>query len=269
MGIDADKAEVLEGASYQGKLFSLVKIYKDIDQKSALDHAKQLTLENKAQQLVIVVEERDIIGCSFAIWQEDKSLKVKDLSDYLIERIDLRKLVTRMLGPDGIDINDRQYRLKTYNRCFVGQEAVAWLQQNLKLTKPEALQLGQRLVNGGWVRHVVDEHDFRDEYLFYQIQWQDYPVEKIDLDWLVAKMQGDDGIDISDRQYHLKIYPQCFIGRDAVEWFQGKFFLSEEDAVRLGRRLIRQARIHHVTFEHNFKNEYLFYQFYSEKAIAA
>ncbi len=265
MGITAEKSEILSGLSYKNKLFTRVKIYKEADQKAAVEYAKELTLDSKAQRLVLVVEERDIIGCSFVIWQENKEIKAKSLSDYLVDQIDLRKLVTRMLSNDGLEICDRQYHLKTYNQCFVGQDAVAWFQSKLGLTKTEALLLGQRLVDGRWIRHVVDEHDFKDEYLFYQLQWRDYPVENINLDQLIARMTSENGIDIRDRQYHLKTYPQCFIGRDLVQWFQRQFFLSEEDAIYLGQRLIKETKIHHVTFEHNFENEYLFYQFFPKK----
>lgn len=100
--------------------------------------------------------------------------------------------------------------------------------------------------------------------MFYQVHWRDYPVENIDLDQLISRMKGANGLDIKDRQYHLKTYPNCFTGQEAVEWFQRSFYLSEKDAMRLGRRLIKETKIHHVAFQHNFKNEYLFYQFYAQ-----
>ena len=262
MGLTADKSEVIEGASYQDKLFTRVKIYAEADQDMAIAHAKKIILESKGCQ-TIVVKEKDIIGCSWAIWKENKSIKVKQLSDYPINQIDLRILVTQMIRPGGINISDRQYHLKNYDRCFIGKEAVQWFQKELHLSEIDAIRLGQRLLDGRWIRHVLDEHDFKNDYLFYQLHWSDYPVEKINLDQLVDRMLGKKGLSIKDRQYHLKTYPNCFIGEDAVKWFQRSFYLSEKDAIRLGKRLIREAKIHHVSFQHNFKNEYLFYQFYS------
>lgn len=264
MHIDADKSEVIEGASYQEKLFSRVKIYGEADRELAIAQAKNITLECKGC-LTLVVKEKDIIGCSWAIWQENKTLKIKQLSDYPVNQIDLRVLVMQMLKQGGLNIGDRQYHLKNYDRCFIGQEAVQWFQKKLSLSESDAIQLGQRLLNGRWIRHVLDEHDFKNDYLFYQLHWRDYPVEKIDLDSLVARMAGQKGVSIKDRHYHLKTYPNCFIGKDAVEWFQKTFYLSEKDSIRLGRRLIRETKIHHVTFQHNFKSEHLFYQFYSQK----
>ena len=266
MPITGDKSEVVEGVAYQDKLFTRIKIYTEDDQETAIAHAKQVTLDQKGCR-TIVVKEKDIIGCSWGIWKEDKSVKVKQLSDYPINQIDLRLLMTQMIKKGGIQISDRQYHLKTYERCFIGQEAVQWFQKVLLLSEADAIRLGQRLLNERWIRHVLDEHDFKNDYLFYQLHWSDYPVEKIDLDQLVYRMTGDGGISIKDRQYHLKTYPNCFIGKETVEWFQRSFYLSEKDALRLGRRLIREAKIHHVTFQHNFKNEHLFYQFYSQDKI--
>ena len=80
---------------------------------------------------------------------------------------DLARLVERMREPSGVPIQDRRHRLAVYPRCFVGSEAVDWLLRTAELTRGEAVALGQRLIDRGFVRHVLDEHGFRDGNFFY------------------------------------------------------------------------------------------------------
>lgn len=82
--------------------------------------------------------------------------------------ISLEKLVEQMRGSNGIDIRDRRYRLNTYPKCFVGSEAVAWLMRTQKISRADAVQIGQQLARRGIIHHVLDEHDFQDSFLFYR-----------------------------------------------------------------------------------------------------
>lgn len=67
---------------------------------------------------------------------------------------------------------------------------------------------------------------------------------------------------IKDRTYHLKKYPKCFIGSEAVTFFLTTDFCNNiEDAISLGERLMKEDHIHHVLDEHTFKNENLYYRF--------
>lgn len=87
-------------------------------------------------------------------------------------------------------------------------------------------------------------------------------IDKINLKKLVAKMRDIGGITISDRRHNLKVYPRCFIGEEAVVWFIETLDLEYSQAIQLGQRLIDKNIIHHVTDEHQFEDEYLFYRFY-------
>lgn len=81
---------------------------------------------------------------------------------------DLDALVTRMRAPGGLAIRDRRHLLAHYPRCFVGREAVAWLMEHEEMTRSEAIDAGQRLVERGDLHHVLDEHGFRDGPFFYR-----------------------------------------------------------------------------------------------------
>jgi hypothetical protein len=83
---------------------------------------------------------------------------------------DLARLVERMQEPRGVPIEDRRHLLSVYPRCFVGSEAVDWLLRAAEMTRADAVALGQRLVERGFVRHVLDEHGFRDGRFFYRFR---------------------------------------------------------------------------------------------------
>lgn len=87
-------------------------------------------------------------------------------------------------------------------------------------------------------------------------------VNTININDVVVRMRNRGGVNIKDRRYLLTKYPKCFVGSEAVEWMSLNLKLSSEQAVRLGQRLVDEKLIHHVTDEHPFINDFLFYRFY-------
>jgi hypothetical protein len=69
-----------------------------------------------------------------------------------------------------VAIRDRRHLLRSYPRAFVGREAVDWLTARYDLSRGEAVALGERWVELGLVRHVLDEHGFRDGHFYYQVR---------------------------------------------------------------------------------------------------
>lgn len=80
----------------------------------------------------------------------------------------LIELVKEMRGPGGVSIQDRMYRLKTYPSVFVGSQAVDWLVAKKGVTREEAVDLGNQLMEKFFFHHVCDDHVFKDKYLFYR-----------------------------------------------------------------------------------------------------
>jgi EAL domain-containing protein (putative c-di-GMP-specific phosphodiesterase class I) len=72
-----------------------------------------------------------------------------------------------MLAAGGVDIRDRLFHLRPYRQCFIGREAVDWLVRHAHVSRAEAVRMGRRLVALGCLKHVLDEHDFRDGEYFY------------------------------------------------------------------------------------------------------
>jgi glutaredoxin len=73
------------------------------------------------------------------------------------------------------------------------------------------------------------------------------------------------GVVTKDRMYHLRKYSDCFVGRSAVDWFVQKGYAADRaSAVLLGNILMERCFFHHVTHDHTFKDEKLFYRFLSD-----
>lgn len=85
----------------------------------------------------------------------------------LTSTIDLQKLAAEMRRVPGL-ISDRRHLLKVYGKVVVGRDAVTWLSDRWRISRSEAVRLGQRLVEEKLLHHVVDEHPFKDETLFYR-----------------------------------------------------------------------------------------------------
>jgi len=61
------------------------------------------------------------------------------------------------------------YRFFTYKACFVASEAIDWLiGAGRAAGRDEAVQLGRLLQASGYIHHVVDDHDFRDTFLYFR-----------------------------------------------------------------------------------------------------
>jgi len=81
-------------------------------------------------------------------------------------------------------------------------------------------------------------------------------------------LQQPGGVTVSDRRFRLRVYRQCFVGREAVDWIVARTGTSRADALRIGRLLVSQDRIRHVVSEHDFEDADYFYRFVEPVAEA-
>ena len=82
---------------------------------------------------------------------------------------DLKDLTRRI--KQIVDIQDRTYGFpsKRYQKCFVGSEAVAqMIKEGIALDAEDAVRIGNMMLNAEVFHHVLDEHPFKDEKLFYR-----------------------------------------------------------------------------------------------------
>lgn len=67
-------------------------------------------------------------------------------------------------------------------------------------------------------------------------------------------------LDFRDRTYRLKTYPQCFVGSEATAVMVKSFGCSAQQAVTLGQDLGALGLLVHVTHDHGFQNENLYFR---------
>lgn len=67
-------------------------------------------------------------------------------------------------------------------------------------------------------------------------------------------------LDIRDRSYHLKKYPACFLGTEAVQWMRSHFRLDSPQVVEVGQTLQTLGLLYHVAHEQAFADEALFFR---------
>lgn len=95
-----------------------------------------------------------------------KDNKLCDLPQLSAEEAQL--LAQEIQSSQTFEVKDRWYNLKKYPQCFVGSELADWLKQNKHVLIEEAVALGQNLLKYGLIYHVHNDHDFKNEFLFYR-----------------------------------------------------------------------------------------------------
>jgi hypothetical protein len=88
----------------------------------------------------------------------------------------------------------------------------------------------------------------------------DTEAQGIDMSALAFRMQRSGGVDIKDRRYRLRIYPECFVAAEAVTWLERALRTSREQAVSIGQALQAAGLIYHVAKEQTFADAELFFR---------
>lgn len=179
------KQQILAGLLYQGNIFVKIKSYSQEEMDAAIKEFRQEYLDNEEKQIpsLIIKEETEI-----SLWRQDNQfipLKTKETelkTNQNINDINFEQLVSQMRGERGVKIKARHYKLKLYHRCFLGNEAVDWLSQNLHISRAEAIKLGQQLIEQKIIHNIFDESSFRDEpmlYRFYEDEGKSIWTDKV------------------------------------------------------------------------------------------
>jgi len=161
-----EEEECLPGISYQGKLYAKVAFFHFNRKAQALEFCRNQFFRHQEKYSYILIQ--DNVG--FTVWKEDNKVTTSNGSQKVdkLEQIDLQELVSQMRGHRGVSIKNRDYNLRFYPKTFVGKEAVSWFKKNLSLSIDEAVRLGQKLVDKKIVHHVLDQHAFKNEFIFYR-----------------------------------------------------------------------------------------------------
>eukprot|EP01128_Nolandella_sp_AFSM9_P007523 TRINITY_DN414_c0_g1_i2.p1 TRINITY_DN414_c0_g1~~TRINITY_DN414_c0_g1_i2.p1 ORF type:complete len:1634 (-),score=385.98 TRINITY_DN414_c0_g1_i2:134-5035(-) len=82
---------------------------------------------------------------------------------------------------------------------------------------------------------------------------------------IVARAQGPNGVEIKTRSYLMKSYKNCFIGKQFVDWLVSSGEASNRHAaLEIGNELLLNSLLTHVSGDHDFKDDKLFFRFVGE-----
>jgi|GEM_PF-2940312 len=202
---------------------------------------------------------------------ESRKVIVKHGKLYDLPRLsllDATELVRNIRESGEVEVKDRQYRLTHYSQCFIGSELTDWLMKSKKLVEAEAIAIGQNLLEHNLIAHVRNEHDFKNEFLFYH--FIDRQIEEkasqpklssSEATQLAKDLQENNELEIKDRRYRLTRYKQCFIGSELVDCLVKSKNMTKDKAIAIGQSLIEHNLIAHVCDDHDFENGFLFYYF--------
>lgn len=178
--------KTLSGLIYNDNLFIREKAFPKEEMEVAIKECREEYLDHqeRSQIATLLVKGKNSIG----IWMQNNKYKSHIISGSIqssakgsssassdssksntaLQRISVRQLAVAMHSEQGVTIKTRRYKLKLYQRCFLGNEAVDWIIKKVKVSREDAIALGQKMLEKGIFEHVTDDHQFKDEPLFYR-----------------------------------------------------------------------------------------------------
>ncbi|XP_013060802.2 DEP domain-containing mTOR-interacting protein-like isoform X1 [Biomphalaria glabrata] len=166
-------------------------------------------------------------------------------------------------------IRDRRYHLRKFKNCFVARDAIDWLLKMYHVqSRVEAVRAMQILLQNGMIHHVVDDHEFKDQNLFYRFTFDDdtYKLNK-DLVSLYRgviyyrKMKSESEV-LRDFYHKGVLYSEAFYGNDAVDFIVATNGNGDRGPVVADfRDLLERNIIKHVTDDYHFSDDRLIYEF--------
>ena len=181
------------------------------------------------------------------VWLNDprRQFSLKSDLNYRIEA-NLRKYGISIPFPQR-DIHLRSPRLE--------RVADMWLKGQLSVEELKDLEDFERAE----ATHDLTAEIWSEEF-FSPLQLQDAFTDE-QVQELVTKMRGVGGLNVRDRRYRLKLFRNCFIGREAVDWLVENQRTTRENAVEIGQILMDRRVIQHVLDEQPFLDRHMFYRF--------
>jgi len=177
--------KTLSGLIYNDNLFIQEKAFPKEEMEAAIKECREeyLDHEERSKIATLLVKDKNSVG----IWMQNNKYKSHIIagstasssssktqssssskSKTTTQRISVRQLGMEMRSQTGVEIKTRRYKLKLYQRSFLGNEAVDWIVKKVKVSREDAIALGQKMIEKGVFQHVANEHQFKDEPLFYR-----------------------------------------------------------------------------------------------------
>lgn len=164
----AQEPLVFSGLVYREQLFSRIESYPLSQRETALKAARTYADKMPNHGGIILVEE----ATALSIWQADTTLRRYVEADTGLPinpaTVNLEALVEQMRSPQGLPICDRNFWFKPQRRIFKGQDLVQWLHTQYNCSETVAQQIGQRLLQAGWIYQLEFKRNFKGDRSLYR-----------------------------------------------------------------------------------------------------
>jgi Domain found in Dishevelled, Egl-10, and Pleckstrin (DEP) len=167
-----------------------------------------------------------------------------------------------------VQSQDRTYRLKKYPNCFLGSEANAWIAKTFGLSANQAMEVGELLRAMGYFYHVVKQQPFLNGNFFYRFMLPSPSNALIDIDRIIEESQLLRGFDVQDRKWRGLVFQKTFVGSEAAKWLATFYGLGMQKALLTGQTLQNLFIFRHVSDEHDFIDDELFYRLTRDKSAS-
>lgn len=129
----------------------------------AIKHTREKL--DAGQMCIIVIDAQK----NYVVCYEDQELELLEHQTTGSDRRvgNLEKIIEAIRNDPNLIKNNR-HKLRIYPRSILGDEMVTWLCNHLGCSRQEAVQIGQQMMDQGWLHHTWDDHDFEDEPLLYR-----------------------------------------------------------------------------------------------------
>ncbi|MDR9404642.1 MAG: hypothetical protein RI580_14515 [Halothece sp. Uz-M2-17] len=160
------QSKKLVAIAYRQWLFLQGESYPKEEREIAIKQAREKL--DSGQMCLVVFDDsnQQYVVCYF-----DPTLEAVDQNAPILDtNEELATLVEAIHQAPNLIKNNR-YKLRVYPKSIFGTELVDWLCRHLNCSREEAVQVGQSLIDAGWLHHTWDQHNFADEaflYRFYQ-----------------------------------------------------------------------------------------------------
>ncbi len=180
----------ISGLIYNGNVFTRAKAFPKEELEAAIKECREeyLDHEERSKIATLLVKDKNSVG----IWMQSDRFKASDAIPASSEdkqspeaklpsassnqpktdlsKISIRQIALEMRSETGVEVKTRRYKLKLYQRCFLGNEAVDWIAKRVNISRADAVRLGQKMLDKNIFDHVTNEHQFKDEELFYRFR---------------------------------------------------------------------------------------------------
>lgn len=167
-GVQRQHQKPTFGFDYRGQCFDFVMV-EWMDYATAIEHCRTLLdAQSHLDGLICLLNGAQ----GYRLCRHDAGLKRVSIQTVL------ETLCQEMSAEPGL-VDSRRWRLRLFDQCFVGRDAVTWIEQRLRIPRTEAVKIGRVCLKMGLFSHVLGEQEFADEHYFYRFRWHGEPENRL------------------------------------------------------------------------------------------